>query len=314
MPSFIEWPGDQQGPPPYVFGDVDVFTFPTLGKRDAIEAFIDQMLNNVLEGSPVEYRAWGGGEKAVAFVAVLEYARMQCVDWLDRGYVSQNELAFLLPVERFRNGVWAGWALYAPYIFVDNPWSVVTGNTVIGYPKASADFLIGTAEEEPYPIDITALAFESYDPNAPARSEQLLGVEQESDAVGDLEDWLWPFLPFTGLFGPNGEMPLEEEVYARILESLDPFDAPALGYDVVQMRQIRDPVDPKQATTQAVYEFPVEATLWRGGGLLKEARVTIKDTASWPVAASLGLSPSFVCRLPYWQRLDFRMGKGTKIG
>ena len=81
----------------------------------------------------------------------------------------------------------------------------------------------------------------------------------------------------------------------------------------MQLKQIRDAVDPRLAACESVHEFPVELEKWIGSGILRPAEVTINATASWPIASTLGLPDVFTCWLPYWQQVDFKMDKGELV-
>jgi len=315
MPTFIDWAGDQQAPPPYKFEGVDLWSFTTSGDLATVTGVLDKFLNAPLASTGVVYRPWKTlTGRAVIQVHVGWYEKMRSEPWANRGFVSQHELLLIVPVSRYDDGRWTGWRLFAPLVFVDNPWSVVTGNTVIGYPKALADFTVDHSVDGPYPIAVESLAFATYNPNRVASSQPLLDITGSFGPVPIADDMFWPLGPFETLHGRGGGLELDKDTYLQIRETLAPTVIPGLGYDVVQLKQIRDAVQPATAKILGVYEYRVTLEGYFGASLLQPAVVALHDTASWPITSMLGLSRTFPSPLSYWQRAAYSMSVGTLVG
>ena len=161
LPPFIEQDGDPQVPPPYKFPGVSIRSFRLEADLDALTTLCDKLLNGVgtLAQRGFEYRP------ILPFVdlEVLTYPRMESEvpKHRDKGFTSQHELYFRLLVAKIEQiigiPVPTEIAVFIPYIFVDNNWSVVAGREVIGYPKVRASFELPNAN--PYPMTILTDVF-----------------------------------------------------------------------------------------------------------------------------------------------------------
>jgi hypothetical protein len=137
--------------PPFRFQGVVGRVFPLKADLQSLQRFCNSHLNDLLAGKGSMFRP----SLPYVLVAVLYYDKMnperQPQDDLFRratargssqSWVSQNEVAFIVPVEWYREeyGRWVfhDWAYLVPFIFVDDDYSLTLGREVYGWPKLAA--------------------------------------------------------------------------------------------------------------------------------------------------------------------------------
>jgi hypothetical protein len=317
-PPFVEWAGDQQIPGPFSFEKVRLWGFPLRASATRLRRVVDRFLNLVPpDESGFEYRPWEIAQldAGIVYMMVLEYPHMVSDDpvWRRCGYLSQHEFYFTLPVHRFEGGEWSRWALFTPYIFVDNAWSAICANLVLGYPKALGWFGVGSKIDAPYPLRVSTQTFPHFTPHTPLTWEPLIEIDRDPQAPPRWqppEDFdprdLWPLGPFRRLFEPGGAFGLEAELFERVFKSFE-GRAPSF-YDTVQLKQMRDAVDPTRAVYQRLVQWSVEIGEISAAGPLEPAVARLHATDTWPIAEQLGLeAPGGLLRSawPYWVECDF---------
>lgn len=309
-PPFLPGYSDPQMPPPYEFSGVNIRSFPLRARRDAVQRVIDTYLNVAPPGSvDFEFRTVGspGAPLAHLYMMVLHYDRMVSLvpHYHEMGYLTQHELYFALPVVRWVNGSPAEVGLFTPYIFVDNTWSLVCGNTVVGYPKQMAWFRMPASVTTPYPIQADAPVFPRYSPDTLLSWHRLVEVSSLVGDIGERSGSLWPFGDVEALFVRDVEVPVEKAV----LDLLK--GAAGVSYKVYQLKQIRDSEGFAFACYQGILSFTAElatspVATW---GPLPPAVIDLKRYESLPIGEKLGLVYGADGRLysvfPYWIRCGF---------
>ena len=117
------------------FEDVVMRVFPLKANMNRLRSFCDRYVN--LPGDDIAHFA-----PAVPYVLlqVLNYGRMSSPS-SNLGWVAQNEVVFNVPLvgHWLENGKERrDFASIAPFIFVDDEWSIATGREVYGWPKVLA--------------------------------------------------------------------------------------------------------------------------------------------------------------------------------
>src|SRR5260221_10070705 len=123
--------------PPFLMNGVTSRVFPLKANMARLTQFCDQYVNMDIPQDVVHFRP------AVPYVylMVLDYGSMSpaSVQAQNVGWVAQHEVAFAVPLERWREEkgklVFKGWACVCPFIFVDDEMSLTTGREVYGWPK-----------------------------------------------------------------------------------------------------------------------------------------------------------------------------------
>ena len=305
MASFIEQPGDPQIPPPYSFPNVTIYSFRLMADMSALTQICNARLNiGTPEQRGFEYRP------ILPFVdlEVLHYPKMMSenprFNW---GWSTQHECYFRLLVGKFdyRAGVPipVEAAIFIPYIFVDNAWSVVSGREVVGFPKVMASFSLPSSEPAQtgrlYPIEVMSDVFQEYS----ARSTQSIcpvvmiessRASQDTDEVPPGTIWPW------GVFNPS-----------TINPAFLPFLKDGTRFSTVQLKQIRDAERSDSACYQALVSAEFEVV--RIGPLKKTfpaADISIPRYDSLRIEQELGLMGETL--QPLWQytvNCDLKYGK-----
>jgi hypothetical protein len=283
MPPYIQGYCDQQLPPPYFFKGVSVWSFPLAARYSALKTVVDRYLN--LPSSGLDFKPLGNRwlDSAIVYMMVLHYDRMLC----QPGFLSQNEFYFAIPFVRTKEDGMPDFGLFTPCIFVDNSWSMLCGNTVVGYPKQLAWFRMPGEGANPYPIEIDAPVFAAPpSPNTPLTWQRVLSVTPSLLGLVEtaVEDFVWPFGNVDFLFGPQGSAPVE----ADFLGPLRKLMAGGL-YSLAQLKQIRDAVQADAACYQAVMNYGVGLDSPPVITLLPGASIDLPEYPSLRIGEELGL-------------------------
>src|ERR1700678_2130568 len=122
--------------PPFMFNGMSTRVFPLRANLDSLQHLCDGYLNIV----PKEAGYFRASVPYV-YLMVLDYG--QIAEAVVRvGWFAQLEVFFSVPVEWYKlvNGRWVfhDWAVFTPYVFVNDTFSVPLGRTVYGFPKVLA--------------------------------------------------------------------------------------------------------------------------------------------------------------------------------
>ena len=145
LPKFIRLDGDPQISPPYRFSNVSIQSFRLNAEKSILRKFVVRQLNI---GTEADRGFTYSTDRDYVDLEVLTYGRMESdADKPKRkiGSMTQHELYFRILVDKREidpEGASKSTetAIFIPYIFVDNNWSVIAGREVIGYPKMYAKF------------------------------------------------------------------------------------------------------------------------------------------------------------------------------
>jgi hypothetical protein len=228
-----------------------------------------------------------------------------------RGGVAEPQVAVWVPVvvldptsarERF--------AMFIPYIWLDNAMSLADGRELFGYPK-SWGWLEFPAEDDPAPrwkVDAFGL---NYAPDALAARHPLLEVVRtgtvEEAAVNDLlslEELARDMA--THIFDGGGFLTDLE----LIADAVD--DVRADRMREVFLKQFRDVRDGLSAALQQIVEVDYKILRLQAKPMLAEHHLTVHALDSHPVRTELGLD-SQTLGLAYRVEMDFDVGAGRVL-
>ena len=281
MAAFIERDGEPQLPPPYLFSGVSIHGFVLEGTLQAVQNLCDTFLNiGCVEARGFRYSAASN----YVLMEVLSYPRMECTQppFSNQGFSSQNEIYFRVMLTKSQAFPSARLLLaqefqwFVPFIFVDNPWSLVSGREVVAYPKnlASFDLPPGT---DPYPIAVSTHVHDPYDANTPLCVKEFVRVQSGKPPLFPKKAGPWPWsLPMFAV--PDME---------RRLGTLLPFDVTKAT--IVGLKQFRDAGNPKTACYQALVESAL-TTDKETQDELPPGEVILQNFASLPIMASFGFA------------------------
>src|SRR5262249_38985522 len=137
LPEYVEYGPRETAPAPFVAGGGNFLGLILKGKMKAIEDLCNKVLNKPFEGtnspkSPYTY-------EPVSDVVVLFAGRWEGLSSTplnDRGSANEDELSLWVPVKKSdKRGNELGVCMMVPYMFVDNPMSLLNGREEYGYQK-----------------------------------------------------------------------------------------------------------------------------------------------------------------------------------
>jgi hypothetical protein len=308
MAAFISIDGESQLPPPYRFPDVSINSFKLEGTIEAIQQLCDKLLNiGAREERGFEYYA---ASKYVD-LEILHYPRMECTSppFADQGFSTQNEIYFRVMVAKMRISgnliVFDSIGLFVPFIFVDNPWSVISGREVIAFSKNLAKFEPDDpAGAGPYPMKVFANVFNPYDPNTCLRLEEIVSIQGAARAAGSKPPtgpWPWGDIDFSGV----NDMVQDFVRYSS--------DISQPRFSMIGLKQFRDAQNPSNACYQALVESEGSASNIVFDDL-PPADVSIARYDSLQIAKSLGFPQGTLTPIrEYNLRCDLTFGNCRNI-
>lgn len=227
-----------------------------------------------------------------------------------RGGVSEPQVAIWIPVvlrdpttdhERF--------AMFIPYIWLDNAMSLATGRELFGYPKSWGQ-LTFPADGQPPVWKVDAFGLD-YAPDALAAIHPLLEVVRTGSleqAIGhDLLSLEELARDMAGHLFAGGNLLDDLGLSVSVAE-----DIAAHRMRGVFLKQIRDVRDGLAAALQQVVEADYEILRLRARAILTEHELTVHPLDSHPVATELGIA-SQKLGLAYQVEMDFDVGSGRVL-
>jgi hypothetical protein len=311
-PSFVVPAGVMQIPPNYAYKQVGQRAFPLKASHSVLKDLVDRCLNDNLQGTGISYTPIPTlTPYSPVYLMVSTYGSMmsKLPPFSNFGWMGQTEAILTIPLLRLQGPVYKGVAYFTPYAFVDNSWSVITGNLVMGFQKGLASFELPSKLSEPYPTLINIPVFPVFSPSTPLSWERWIRIERQGDGGGGPEPRsFWPLGSLEDLYGRQDSVFRVEE---KVLKGLRATVSSGF-LETVQLLQLRDPVHPAFAAYSRIVRFSVQLTGVRDGNFLAPARIEIQNFASLPVSLTLGLAAdqessfsSLFPFSPYWLDCDF---------
>ena len=312
-------PASTKGPP-FSFDGVTTRVFPLRAHAHALQRLCDTYLN--LFPEEVCFRP----SAPYVLFALLNYGRMSysTETAAHYGWVSQNEAYFGVPLDwgRIENGKWRplGAGVVAPFIFVDQPWSIEVGREVYGWPKEPAEFqrevnswASGTPADREHLLTLATETFQT--PYASERPSSVPLVEIDRAAPLSIGPGLWqaPLMldnPWWGALTMMREtmriwssaalrdtsvwLPMMREASRLLFGGTSPW------FYTANLKQVRSLEDPAIASYQAITMAPLRLTSLTRAGLMGEGRIALGDPTGgyrlkvhrhplYPIIETLGL-------------------------
>jgi len=188
-PAAIDPAGDQPSVlsvrPPFSFQGVTCRAFPLKANIARLTQFCNSYLNMDIPPEIVYFRP----ALPYVYLMVLNYGSMapSAIQAQNFGWVAQNEVTFLVPLERWcrhkstGKPVFTDWANVSPFIFVDSEISLATGREVYGWPKVlahvEADIPLWTTNPRS-PLRLFNLSIPMFSPRLCGRGGDAAGVDK----------------------------------------------------------------------------------------------------------------------------------------
>ena len=299
MIPYIERDGDPSAPPGYSFPGVMVRSFLLPADMTALSTLCGKMLN-------IAPLAECGFEFVpllpFVFVGVLTYPKMLDLDpiFAQRGFTSQHELfsAFLVvrwdsmfPGDPLLGQIctFGGCYIFFAYLFVDNPWSMITGREVIGFPKLLARFnpLPSETSSPTFTVKASTNILSPFNPMTSLHQREFLTIASSATTspglIDPLPNVVWPW----SHFGPGAAAFVPPGLQAVFSDVLSEFPM-----STVQLKQFRDISGDSSACYQAIQTADFTVANLQPGALLPQMDITIPAYDSLKIAATLGIPVS----------------------
>ncbi len=305
-PEYVEYGARVAAPPPFICREGSFRALVFEGAHTALTALCDRMLNGPAGGAchyaPI-------GEHVLVLTGSFGSVASQAPGFNERGSVRETQLSLWVPTLATTTSPKAtNLCMLVPYIFVDNPMSLLGGREDFGYPKAMGQF----EPQSALGSTVTLTAFGGdFAPGNQAAWHPLLELvgprSAGADASAEREDWKTG-AELAGLIGDGSATGTAELGLIRsLIEALLDHTA-----QQVFLKQFRDAGSADTACYQAVVEAPVQISNVRFCAATDEWALTIHPLDSHPIGPELGLSNQST-RLTYQLEFDMTVGTGTIV-
>jgi hypothetical protein len=286
MPAYVDEPSAQTLPGPIAFAGLTMSAFLLDADWTILNALCDLLIAGP-SGGRVRFTPLA----PVVVMSFSDFPSATFVDFPNRGSASERELSFGVPglYAVYDQGgalVETAFALFMPFLFLDNPVAMLTGRESYGYFKQQGSIGLPT---DPGSVGFTAEVYGCKTFGADPWSEQpLLTLERVAGPLaGDLGlPWANPLAAATALveriLGGLGDRAPSIDVFANLLLGQLPQ---------IFLKQFRDIADGTRACYQAVTLANYSVTSLASVALEDRYAITLETLQSTPVAATLGFAP-----------------------
>jgi hypothetical protein len=311
--------------PPFYFDDVTARVFPLRAHVSALQRLCDIYLNFPPPDDKIRFRP----SAPYVLLTLLNYGRMSysTAAMAHYGWVSQNEVYFGVPLEYCileDDGRWTrGAGVVAPFIFVDQPWSIEVGREVYGWPKEPAEFqrevntwASRSPAEREHLLTIATQTFQT--PYASEQPSSVPLVEIDRAAPLSISNQLWqaPLMLANPWWGAltlwresmriwSSAAAGDTAMYLALIRQASRllFGGPSPDFSTINLKQARSLVDPARTAYQAITMAPMRLTSLTRAGLMGEGRIALGDPTGgyrvqvhrhplFPIVETLGLITS----------------------
>jgi hypothetical protein len=292
--------------------------------RQRLKALCDTTLNAPGEGRVGEQGAFDYAPLAPYILLLYAAMKISSLDAQDQalGWMHETEISFWVPtVARVPTGgllVPDHLAFLVPYLFVDNPYALLAGREVYGFPKILGQIQTVTDYEAPaFTLDVWG--FQRFGPEEEGKLQRLLELsptqqreEGNPPITTPWQRWAEARRALIELLLDGGSRD-PDETETTVLNTLDKAEIP-----LVFLKQFPDVADSGRACYQALVEAPARVVNFHAGQHLGGTYALIlHDLASHPLARTLGLSVQAggrvqpLAALKLW--VDFTLEHGVEV-
>jgi hypothetical protein len=314
-PVYVEYGARVTAPAPFRAQGGHLRGLVLEGDRDRIAGLCRRMFGGDTRGQS-EYKPLG--RHVLLLVGHFERISSLAHPFDQRGYVAETQASIWVPVaaghRKGKTFVTDRLCLVVPYIFVDNPMSLLGGREDFGYPKSLARFDPGDGRGTRQVVETFGGDF---DPDNCAgwlpvlELAELDALDSAQADVASIGEVVW-----------NGAGDLAHALL-HPRQALPRRPSDAFIHDLVDdiihararqlfLKQFRAADDGTAACYKELIEAPVEVSNWSWRPSLREWEVTVHSPDSHPITADLGLRTQRTI-LTYELALDMTVEAGTVI-
>jgi len=297
-PHYVETPGDQQVSPPYMFKKMRSLWYALPADGDKLQRLCDKYLNRPSRGKPFYKNLF-----PYVFVQLNSYPEISAASAPGQ-VMSAEEVGLSLWLLRLPD---FGMPFFQPFLFIDNPWSVVTGRSVFGFNKIYSSFDLGDGSPEGFgETRVESLVFPSMESSLSLENILQVKTQAPPGILRDQDTFTDPSRFLHELAGRLHKQLLVDEREFRTAT------AGELGFELDTLKQFRDAERPETACYQAIVSTPMKIKKFQGGPLLGgEWSLDLKKYASLPID-ELGIKSNQPV-LAFELNLDCEFGPGRNL-
>jgi hypothetical protein len=309
QPGYIDYPSVQTLPGPIAFSDVRMSAFYLAADLAALQALCDRLIA-APSGGRVRFTAL----LPTVIMSFTEFPHSVFVNFADRGVATERELSFAIPgmFTRFDGPVPVeiGFALFMPFLFLDNPVALMTGRENYGFFKQTGQ--IGLPDDpggSGFSADVYGCP--SFTPTAQWGQQRLITLRRSAGAAAG---------PALGLPWPDPMAAARNLAAAMQAAASGVTLAPAMFDDFLTgslpqifLKQFRDIADGTRACYQAVTLARYKVTRLIGVSFEDRYAIDLQALDSTPVAAALGLTPATETGLGVRVEMDMQLENGRVL-
>ena len=281
--GYVDYGGYQSFPGPYACSDTTLTGFFAKGDADKIRTFVDKVFTDVslarMRFEPLSDHVmltWGDVRSVHPIIP----------PWDGYGTLEEPQVALWLPVARIdERGAPVDFWFAIPYIWLDNPMSLVSGRETNGFPKTWGTPGFPDASSPNWTLDVFGLDFAAE--NRPG-DHRLLEVNPTSTPQDADEEWHSVEDAVHGLAGIMRDR-LEPGAELAHLGSSAVADLLAHSLPQIFLKQYRSAPIGATAAMQQIVTSAAKVTRIKGRPLLGTFRLEVTPLDSQPVGPELGL-------------------------
>ena len=313
-PRYVERDNEIIYRPPFLQADTTLTAWMVKGDRAAMQAVIDQQLNQPSGGKPYTYKAL----LSHAMFVLADIPQVRSTDPRDaqRGWCAETDVCFWILTAAYVGDQIDHIAWFIPYIWVDSPYTQANGREVFGFGKSFANAVMPKDPTDPGPFTAQGLVLPTYTPQTEVQYAPLFTMGRDPDAtLNDLET-----------FGPDDRVKAFTAIAKRISDVGETLcgdwkfilslieDALGKHLPMVFLKQFRDCVDPTAACYQAIIESNSTIQGFSGAGFLPLGwHMKLFPYASVDMGKYLGIANEVDVDLGFWVKFTFSIDLGKEV-
>ena len=329
---------------PFSYPCSTVRVLPLLAKREVLEKFLDEYLNDAIEPTGRRFELWCSEESEHAYVYMTVWCYGDTASGTDNiGSWAKDDLSFMVPVRYYENGELRSLGLVPVYTLVDDTTSPIADTEVLGWPTNKGTFvqpanvwLMDAGAEAHQPLlRIAAQVFPSIAQGQEAVERVVLEIDQgemvdEKNAQILADAWALLLRDeverkkrcVAAVVGSEERGTNLQRARALALELL----ANERPVNVFTMKQFRDVHDPTRAAYQSVVRIQRTIKhLFELREIEEPLHLRIQEYPSLPMIRLLGLvatlasdqqgGVTYLLRpvRPFWMKMAWEEGLGQRM-
>lgn len=308
LPAYVDYPSVQTLPGPIAFTNVRMSAFYLTADGNALQALCDRLIA-VPSGGRVQFTAMPS-----VIMSFTEFPHSVFVSYANRGVATERELSFGIPgiFTRFDGPmpVEIGFALFMPFLFLDNPVALMTGRENYGFFKQTGQIHL---PDDPGSVGFSADVYgcPAFSPTANWGQQRLVTLQRVAAAAPQ---------PALGL--PWSDPKAAARNLAAVMQAAasGATIAPTAFADFLTgtlpqlfLKQFRDIADGTRACYQAVTLARYNVTKLISVTFEDQYAIDLEALDSTPVAAALALAPATQTGLGMRVEMDMQLENGRVL-